>query len=121
MNESQDLGQKGEKHAAALLEEKGYTIRHRNWRTGKLEVDIVAENEEFVVFVEVKTRTEDFLVEPRNAVNREKQRSMMFAAENYIKRYDIGKEGRFDIITLVWNGKTFVADHIEDAFYSTLR
>jgi putative endonuclease len=42
MNEPQNLGQKGEIHAAAFLEEKGYKIRHRNWRTGKLELDIVA-------------------------------------------------------------------------------
>ena len=121
MNEPQNLGQKGENHAAAFLEGKGYKIRHRNWRTGKMEVDIIAENNEYVVFVEVKTRTGDFLVNPQDTVSREKQRFMQFAADNYIKKYDINKEGRFDVVSLIWDGKSFAVDHIEGAFYPTLR
>jgi len=122
MSESSTLGLQGENKAAAYLQEKGYKIRHRNWKSGKLELDIVAENSEYIVFAEVKTRTEGFLEPPQDAVNREKERSMIFAADAYIRRYDLGKESRFDVITVVVKGQTFEIDqHIEDAFYPTLR
>ena len=122
MSESQTLGQTGEDKAVSYLKESGYKIRHRNWRSGKKEVDIVAENKDFVVFVEVKTRTEGFLEKLSEAVSREKQRLMIFAAEGYIQRYNISKESRFDIITVIVKGQTFeIEQHIEDAFYPTLR
>jgi len=122
MSESQTLGQTGEEKAVLYLKESGYNIRHRNWRSGKKELDIVAENKDFVVFVEVKTRTEGFLEKLSEAVSREKQRLMIFSADAYIKKYDITKESRFDIITVIAKGKSFeIEQHIEDAFYPTLR
>jgi putative endonuclease len=76
----------------------------------------------YVVFVEVKTRSEGFLESPSNAVTKEKQRSLIFAADAYIQRFDISKESRFDIITVISKGNTFeIEQHIEDAFYPTLR
>jgi putative endonuclease len=114
MSESQTLGQTGEEKAVSYLKESGYKIRHRNWRSGKKEVDIVAENKDFVVFVEVKTRTEGFLEKLSEAVSGEKQRLMIFAADAYIQKYDI--------ITVIVKGQTFeIEQHIEDAFYPTLR
>lgn len=122
MNEPQSLGQRGEKLAAAFLEEKGYKILHRNWKSGKNEVDIVAENEKFVVFVEVKTRTTDYLGELRDIVSIDKQKILVYVANSYINRFDIKKEGRFDVIIVVANGnKLEIEQHIEDAFYPTLR
>jgi putative endonuclease len=122
MSESQTLGQTGEEKAVLYLKESGYKIRHRNWRSGKKELDIVAENNDFLVFIEVKTRTEGFLERLSDAVSREKQRLMIFAAEAYIKKYDITKESRFDVITVLVKGQTFqIEQHIEDAFYPTLR
>ena len=122
MSESSTLGLKGESKAAAYLQEKGYKIRHRNWKTGKLEVDIIAENSEYVVFTEVKTRTEGFLGELSDLVTKEKQKLIVLAADSYIKRYDVTKESRFDVIIIVVNGQVFeIEQHIEDAFYPTLR
>jgi putative endonuclease len=121
MAESYNLGLKGEDLAAEHLKKSGYRILDRNWRTGKLEVDIIADNKEFIVFVEVKTRTEDFLVDPKTAVNKEKQRSMIYAADTYLKRNNIDKECRFDVITVIKKGDTHRIDHIENAFYPTLR
>ncbi len=121
MADSHDLGQKGEDLAAGHLAGKGYKILQRNWKSGKLELDIIAENRDFIVFVEVKTRSDDFRDDPRNAVNREKQRSMIFAANAYIQRNYIDKESRFDIITVVRKGDSHEIEHIEDAFYPTLR
>jgi len=121
MSESQSLGEKGENLAAEYLKSKGYTIRNRNWVSGKKELDIVAENKDFIVFVEVKARSFDFMVHPRDAVTKEKQRSIIFAADWYVKMYNINKESRFDIITVIEKEGTFDIDHIENAFYPTLR
>jgi putative endonuclease len=121
MSGSHELGKKGEDLAVEHLKKAGYSIRHRNWKSGKTELDIVAENKDFIVFVEVKTRSEDFLQDPASAVNREKQRIIIFAAEKYLQRYDIDKEGRFDIITVISGSSGPVIDHIENAFYPTLR
>lgn len=121
MAESHKLGQKGEDLAAEHLKKAGYRILHRNWKAGKLEIDIIAENKDFIVFAEVKTRSDDYLENPQSAVNREKQRSMILAADNYIRWNNIDKESRFDIITVVVKDETFTIDHIEAAFYPTLR
>jgi putative endonuclease len=121
MADSHLLGQKGEDIAADHLRKKGYTILHRNWKSGKRELDIVAENRDFIVFVEVKTRADDYRMHPRQAVTSEKQRSIIYAAEGYIKRYNINKDSRFDIVTVISDGKSTEVEHIEDAFYPTLR
>lgn len=121
MAESHELGQKGEELAAGHLKKAGYKILHRNWKSGKNEIDIICEKTGYIVFVEVKTRNEDFKVPPSEAVTREKQRSIIFAADNFINRYKINKESRFDVITVIKKEEGFEIDHIEDAFYPTLR
>jgi len=118
---SHNLGQKGEDIAAEHLKKSGYKILHRNWKSGKLELDIIAENKDFIVFAEVKTRSDDFQMHPVTAVNREKQRSMIFAANNYIQWNNIDKESRFDVITVIKKADGYQIDHIEDAFYPTLK
>ena len=115
-----DLGKKGEDLAAAYLQEKGYRIIRRNWRSGKNEVDIIAEDGDFIVFAEVKTRSADFLIDPASAVTREKQRSLIHLAENYIKWYNVSRECRLDIIRVIQKNDKFEIDHIEDVFYATL-
>ncbi len=121
MADSHDLGQSGEAKAKALLLSKGYKILQSNWKSGKREIDIIAENKDAIVFVEVKTRTDDRILAPSKAVTSEKQKSIIFAAETYLKRYNITKESRFDIISIISDGKTEKIEHIEYAFYPTLR
>ena len=121
MSDSYDLGKQGETIAAKYLEDKGYTILDRNWTSGKTEIDIIAENDEVVAFVEVKTRSGNFKLSPMEAVTVPKQRSILFAADNYMRRKNIDKECRFDIISVVTKGEDFDVDHIEGAFYPTLR
>ena len=120
MTEAHNLGSRGEDLAAEHLRKKGYRILQRNWRTGKLEIDIIAENRDFIVFAEVKTRSEDFLMHPVTAVNREKQRSMIFAADRYIISHNIKKDSRFDVITVIKKDGSHEIEHIENAFYPTL-
>lgn len=115
------LGQIGEDKAAEYLKKEGYKILKRNWKSGKPEIDIIAENSDFIVFVEVKTRSDDYLEHPKSAVNRDKQRSIIFAADNYIRWNNVDKESRFDVITVIKKGEEYEIDHIENAFYPTLR
>jgi putative endonuclease len=121
MSESHDLGLIGEEKAKALLVDKGYSILHMNWKSGRHEIDIIAENKDFIVFVEVKTRTDDRVMHPSKAVTSEKQRSIIYAAETYLKRFNVEKESRFDIISLIINGDKETIEHLEYAFYPTLR
>ena len=121
MAESHILGQKGENLAADYLKKAGFKILSRNWKWGKHEIDIIAENKDLIVFVEVKTRTDDYQMHPVTAVTTEKQKSIIYAADGYLQRYNIIKESRFDVITFIKTGESYQIDHIEDAFYPNLR
>jgi putative endonuclease len=121
MSQSSDLGHKGEDLAVKFLKDAGFSILYRNWVWGKNEIDIVAENRDFIVFAEVKTRTADFLDPLPNVISAGKQKSIILAAEGYVKRYRIDKESRFDVITVVKKTEDYEIEHIPDAFYPTLR
>ncbi|HEX2977332.1 MAG TPA: YraN family protein [Bacteroidales bacterium] len=121
MSEAHNLGIEGEELAVKFLKDAGYKILFRNWTFGKLEVDIIAENNEFLVFAEVKTRTEDFLAPIQTLISREKQRSIIFAAEGYVKRYRVDKESRFDVIMVTKKKDGFEIEHIADAFYPSIK
>jgi putative endonuclease len=121
MADSHELGKKGEDLAADYLKKAGYKILYRNWKWGKHEIDIIAENKDFIIFAEVKTRTDDFQMHPITSITREKQKSIIYAADGYLQKFNIEKEGRFDVIIIINKGLSFETDHIEGAFYPTLR
>ncbi|MBE9510694.1 MAG: YraN family protein [Bacteroidetes bacterium] len=122
MTIQQYLGKKGEQIAIDYLTEKGYRILERNWYFRKKEIDIIAEKEDFLVIIEVKSRSVGFQENPRDAVNMKKQRFLIQAANAYVNKYDIELEVRFDIITVVFlNEHEYKLKHIDDAFYPTLR
>ena len=84
-----DIGKKGEKLAANFLKRNGYKILERNLHQSHNEIDIIASNKEYIVFVEVKTRTANkdlFLPygSPASAVTKEKQKRTVRAATNYL-------------------------------------
>ena len=117
MSENNNLGNIGEEKASEYLESKGYKIRDKNWRAGNLELDIIAEFQNRIVFVEVKCRSGNYFGEPFEAVNRKKQRFIIKAANFYIQRFNIDLEARFDIISIVKTNNKFEIEHIDDAFY----
>ena len=121
MAESHNLGKEGEDLAADHLKKSGYKLLDRNWKYGKHEIDIIAEYKDVLVFAEVKTRSDNFKMHPSTAVTTEKQKSIIWAAEGYINRFNIDKDSRFDVITIIKKEGQFEIDHIEDAFYPTLR
>ena len=97
-----ETGLLGENEAALFLQNKGYTILHRNWRSGKDELDIVATFGRFLVFVEVKTRSGTAFGQPWEAVTIRKQNALIRAAEAYIRTFQMDMDARFDIIIRRW-------------------
>jgi putative endonuclease len=120
MAEHNELGKTGENLVAAYLAEKGFHIRHCNWRYKKEELDIVAETNDYLVFVEVKTRSNLNWGEPDEAVTLKKQRLLIKAANAYIIENNCTKEARFDIISVILPSQPLNIKHIENAFYPTL-
>lgn len=111
-----ELGKEGEAEAAAYLQDKGYTILHRNWHAGRKELDIVAEKDKELVIVEVKTRRNEEFGNPEDAVTPRKIRNIVASADSYIKLFAIDLPVRFDIITIVGIRPPFKIEHIEEAF-----
>ena len=103
--------------AASYLQEHGYQILDRNWSNrGRKEVDIIATKDEYIVFVEVKTRRVGTLTSPVAAVDSRKQHRICLAADSYLKTNRIDLRCRFDVIAIIYDGEYSRIDHIEDAF-----
>lgn len=114
------LGKAGEDAAAAYLERNGYAILNRNWRKNRLELDIVAVKDGELVVVEVKTRSNTDYIEPQDAVNWQKVRHIVIAADAYVKQHQLDLPIRFDIVTVVGDVRSFEIEHIQEAFYPPL-
>jgi putative endonuclease len=112
-------GQLGEDYAVALLEQKGYQIIERNYHSRFGEIDIIAQNSKYIVFVEVKTRDENYQVSPLEAVTPGKQKKLYKTALLYLQSHPTGLQPRFDVIGLTITGAGFSVksvEHIENAF-----
>jgi putative endonuclease len=120
MSQESELGILGETLAAKFLEKKDYKIHVRNWRFKKGELDIVAEKNDRMIFVEVKTRKSSFLAEPRLTISMKKQKMLIATADIYLKLNKISKESQFDIVTVIVDESGNKYEHLEDAFYPTL-
>ena len=109
------VGTRGEELAAAYLCKKGYVILERDWHSGHRDIDIIAQNSEWLVFVEVKTRSTDEILSPLQAVDWKKQRNLVRAINHYLHYRQIEKPWRFDVISIVGSpGKESQIEHIED-------
>lgn len=115
--ENKALGNKGESIAVNYLKAKGYTILETNWRASHTEVDIIAEFNNQIIFIEVKTRSYDYYGPPEEFVDRRKQQNMTFAANRYMELKNYEGEIRFDIIAIILKGGYRKFNHIEDAFF----
>ncbi len=110
-------GQIGEAKAVAYLLEKDYEIVHQNYRLGKAEIDIIAQKQNLLVFVEVKTRTNLSFGMPENDVTPRKAKRIVDAAEQYTFQQKWNHNIRFDIIAVIINKNNIEITHFEDAFY----
>jgi len=118
--ETKNLGKEGEHLAEKFLKENGYKIIKTNYRFGKGEIDIIAEDPEdkFLVFVEVKTRNTTEYGTPESAVTPGKIRQIKKIAELYLYENEIHEQDcRFDVIAIVLNyNKNIELTHYKSAF-----
>ena len=117
MAQHYDFGIEGEEIAVNSLIKKGYTIRERNWRYRKAEIDILAQKDNVLAVVEVKTRSSNYFGKPQDFVNKKKIQLLTEAVNEYVNKYELDIEVRFDIIAILKNKNQFEIEHLEDAFY----
>ncbi len=94
-------GAAGEVLAARFLRDAGYDLLMSNYRTRFGEIDIIAADDQYIVFVEVKSRTEDAYFLPREAVTAEKQKRIIKTALFYLSHYPDTRQPRFDVIEVI--------------------
>ena len=116
MAEHNELGNYGEALAITELQRKGYTILEKNWRFQRAEIDIIVRNSEFVIAVEVKTRSSITFGNPQDFVNPQKIKRLVAAMHHYVISNKLDLEVRFDIIAITKNRVQFKLDHLEGAF-----
>ena len=114
----QQTGSAGEQYARKWLVEKGFIIRETNWRNGRAEIDIIAEKEGKLIFIEVRSRKNYAFGYPEETISNRKKKLYSLAANEYIHQHQHGGEIRYDIIALrLQKGTVTEAVHLEDAFW----
>lgn len=113
-------GKRGEDEACRYLENLGHLILARNWRGGRVELDIVSLGPDGLHFVEVKSRTAPCQAPPEVNVNRVKQKNIVAAASRFLATVGRGKFGNaeifFDVITVVFDGASTIVEYFPVAF-----
>ncbi|MBE6886054.1 MAG: YraN family protein [Oscillospiraceae bacterium] len=112
-------GYAGEELAARYLARKGYQILDRNFHSRFGEIDIIAQWEEFIVFAEVKLRTEGYLCSPAEAVDRKKRLRLTQTAWVYLLENPTQLQPRFDLVEIIRPAKEegkLLLRHTEGAF-----
>jgi putative endonuclease len=113
-----DLGMKGEDIATNYLRKKDYTVLEQNFRNRFGEIDIIAKENDILVFVEVKTRHSDWHGSPADAVTHRKQQQISKVALSYLSHHDLfDHDARFDVVSIVIkNNRPPDIEHIRNAF-----
>src|SRR4051812_38973584 len=101
MSKHKETGIKGEQIAEKFLTAKGHIILHRNWFSGRKEVDLITQKGDLVVIVEVKTRTGTGFGYPEEAVNLKKQNLLKAAAGAFLEAHPEHSKVQFDVISII--------------------
>lgn len=111
------IGDAGEAFVAEYIKSKGFIISTRNYRTKQGEIDIIAENNDEILFIEVKTRSDGSFASPQEYVDRHKQMRIIAASDYYLMYNGVGLNPRFDVaeVFLDNDGKMSL-NYIENAF-----
>ena len=118
MNKRQ-TGLQYEEKAAEYMKQQGYQILDANWRCLYGEIDLIARDGDQLVFCEVKTRTEDGIGTPGEAVSLSKQKKLTAAALSYLSEHPSGLQPRFDVVEVTLsggNGAVLSVEHLKNAF-----
>ncbi len=113
----QKIGASGEDRAVEFLQERGFSILERNFRFQRAgEIDIIAQQENLLIFVEVKSRKSDHFGGARYAINNKKKRSFRLVAEQFLlANKDLYRKDvlcRFDMIALENDSIEWIEDII---------
>ncbi len=120
MAKHNDLGKLGEDLAAKFLQEKGFQIIERNWRFQKKELDIIAYHDNFLVVIEVKSRSTDYFEHPADAITLKKIKFIVRATDAYVEQKGIENEVRFDVVSVIKKEEKYEIEHIENAFIAPI-
>lgn len=116
-SQRQILGQQGERIAERYLKKKGYRLVERNYRCPAGELDLIVLDRRVIVFIEVKTRTDERFGTPLESVHRLKQQRMIKAALFFLSQRRLhDRESRFDVVGVSFSGREPVVEHIQNAF-----
>ena len=117
------LGQAGEQAARDFLIARGYTVRETNWRIGKFEIDIVAQEPAAnrLHIIEVKTRSSIGHYDPMEAITPAKIRRLVNAANGYIQLYQLRLSVQYDVMIIEGQAPDFTIHFIPNAFQPPLR
>ena len=110
------VGAWGESLAAGYLQKKRYKLLATGYRCRFGEIDIIAQKDDFIIFVEVKTRSDNYMVSGRDSVTRPKQKRIIKAAMQYLQSYKPNCQPRFDVIEITVGKDSDNIVHIENAF-----
>ncbi len=110
----------GETAVCRYLESKGYRIVERNFRIKGGEIDIIACNDEYITFTEVKTRRRNSMVSAFEAITASKIRFIIRTASEYSQRFPLKYQPRFDVAEVITeNNSVSEINYIENAFDTT--
>jgi putative endonuclease len=113
----QAFGELGERIAERWLRRSGWRIIQRRFRSGRRDIDLVAERDGTIAFVEVKARRGDRFGQPVEAVNWRKQKELARSAKVWIDRHGRPPEAyRFDVIGVLVANERVRVRHVENAF-----
>lgn len=115
MGKAFELGKKGEAIALSHYQNKGYSLIASNWRFKKLELDLILRKDDLIVFVEVKTRGDDYFGPPESFLSEEQQLRLVEAANQFLIELDENVESRFDILAIIKNKNTERIRQLKDA------
>lgn len=112
-----NLGKLAEIKVAALLRKKNYTILDFNYTSRFGEIDVIAQNDKFIIFGEVKMRNKNAIALPREFVDENKQTKIAATAQLYLAQNPTNLQPRFDVFEVISsNGKIKSVKHLENAF-----
>lgn len=119
MLDKKEKGKKGEDIACEYLVNAGYEIKKRNFHFGREgEIDIIAEKDDYLVFVEVKFRTNNSYGDPMESITPKKAKTLKRTAEGYLYVNKIqGKPCRIDVVIIDFRNGLPAINHIENAVY----
>jgi len=96
-----EFGKAGEQMAVEWLEQRGFRLISRNWKSGRFELDIVASRGEVLQFIEVKSRNDDQFGKPEDWVNRKKGNHLLTAGEAFQNKYPEWVQIQYDILSIL--------------------